>query len=211
MSLKKKIIGDSYKAIGDALETNVRDVNGTIGTGEIGAPWYAALSNGEIAALVLAWKRAAARSHVPTWPGWYDLLLHVLGWRSAGDRFVDFPDGTAKKYASARADDEIIELFWRSIWDLAAQLDGAQTPVKPLIIDYSFQSYRQAARDAWHEMERLNPPPSPIPGAPGGPPMPDKPDLPMPPGTGGKKSSSLWLLIALLLVATRGRSKKKRS
>lgn len=204
MKLKTKIKGPDYVSIASTLWDDVRKVNGAC-PGSDGSS-YPCLSNGEVAAIILAWKRAAARTSVPTWPAWYELMLHALGWRQPGDRFVDFPGGEAKKYAAAQADPELIELTWKSVGELAGQIDAASGPVGPLLIDYSYQGYGQAARDTWQEMKRQNPEwISPI------PPMPEDPPKPPiePPHGGGGGGGGSWLLIALLIAAALGNRKRK--
>lgn len=198
--LKTRIKGPDYVSIASALWDDVKRVNGVCGS-------YPCLSNGEVAAIIQAWRRAAARTSVPTWPGWYELMLHALGWRQPGDRFVNFKGDEAKAYSQERADPELIELTWKSVAELAGQIDAAKGTVGPLLIDYSYSAYGQAARDTWNEMKRQNPEwISPI------PPMPeDPPESPVEPphGPGDGGGGGGWLLIALLIAASLGRSNKK--
>jgi hypothetical protein len=203
----------TYVGIRTVLYYELRDANGEITTDWGGAQnAYPALSNGEVIALVQAWRRAAARSKTPTWKGWNDLLNVALGWNAPGDRFV-----MTKAHAKAPADPGVVALLWQSTADLATNLDAAGTVYKPLIVDWSYSGYEQAARDAWHQMQHdagasgglIGPPPSPIPPDPK---LPDAP-IPTPPERRKPKSSSGvgWLLaIALLLLGTRDRRQNKR-
>lgn len=153
------------------------------------------LSNGELIALVRAWKRAAARSSHPSWPISYDLLLSGLGWSKEGDQFVMTRDH-ATRPASALA----IKLFWIATDDLAVQLDSATTKRYPLIVDWSYSGYEQAARDAWHEMQLARLPP--LPDRP--PPSPIDPVLPELPSIDGGG------ILLVLLIAAYVITRKKR-
>lgn len=159
---------------------------------------YPRLSNGQVVALVQAWRRAAARSKNPRWPLGLDLLRAGLGWRKQGDRFV-----MTAKHAATAAPSELVQLFWLSTAELAEQLDVAGTKRAPLIVDYSMAAYGAAAREAWREMQaELK-----VPGKPGQPwievpeEVPIKPVIPR--GGGG----GLLLLVVLLIVAVGTRRK----
>lgn len=184
---------------------------GTVRIPDDDAAWPA-LSNGELVALAVAWKRAAARSKAPTWPQWYDLVVSGLGWHQDGDRFVMSLD-----HMKAPAPPSTLKLFWLTTGDLAEQLDGAGTVLRPLIVDWSRSAYEQAARDAWTQMkvnrEVTQMPPMPVPGGgrPGDPPakpkippelVPDPSDLAPLPSVGG------GLLLVLLLLAALSRKRK---
>jgi hypothetical protein len=200
----------TYVGIRTVLYYAMRDDNGMITTDWGGAEnAYPALSNGEVIAIVQAWRRAAARSHTPTWAAWDDLINAALGWTAPGDRYV-----MTKEHARAPADPGVIALLWQSTDELANQLDASGTVYKPLIVDWSYSGYEQAARDAWHQMQLdvqggiIGPPPSPIPPPA---PSPEKP-VPAPPEKKKGKGSGIGLFVfALLLLGTRDNRKHKRS
>jgi len=152
--VKSTITGTSYVSIALTSWDEVKKANGLTAapvsepdqTEPIGG--YPKLSNGEMIALIQAWKRAAARSRIPTWGGWYELTLDALGWHAPGDRFKD-----AQADARAPVDDATVRLFWTSVASLAGQLDAAKTVIRPLYIDWSYAGFEAAAREAWRKMK----------------------------------------------------------
>jgi hypothetical protein len=190
--------GDGYEGIRSQVYYNAQQANGS--TSINGAQWPK-LSNGQVIALVQAWRRAAARSARPSWPLSFDLLRSALGWSQAGDRFV-----MSREHASALAPPELLQMFWTSTGDIAQQLDDANTKRMPLIVDHSYAGYEQAARDAWREMQAAG---IVIP-TPGGPlPVPDPvtpptPPLPQVPSVGGGG------MLLLLLIAAVAFSRRKK-
>jgi len=148
--------------------------------GPEGGMYWPRLSNGQIAALAMAWKRAASRSKAPSWPDWYPIVNAALGWEKKGDRYIM----TAER-AAAPAAPELLEFFWRSSDELAKRLDAAGTKRAPLIVDWSFATYEAAARDAWQQMQSEDR------GSPDGPARAD----PAPQGSDG------GLLLVLVIVA----------
>lgn len=158
---------------------------------------YPKLSNGQVVALVQAWRRASARSVRPSWPISFDLLIAALGWRKPGDRFV-----MSREHASALASGELVALFWLATGDLAESLDGARTKRLPLIVDYSYAGYEAAAREAWREMQASS----------GMPPLPDKiPPSPIAPVLPPKipRMGGGGILLLLLLIAAHATTRKK--
>lgn len=123
--------------------------NGTVSVPDAeGAMSYPRLTNGQVAALVRGWRRAAARSKSPSWPESYDLLVAALGWRKLGDRFI-----MTREHAAEAAPPELVALFWRSSDALAKRLDDGGTKRAAIPIDWSYQGYEAAAREAWREMQ----------------------------------------------------------
>lgn len=200
--MRSSITGTSYREIEASSWEDVANAHGMVATQGSGEE-YPALSNGELIALIQAWKRASARSSQPGWGEWYEIALDGLGWQQPGDRF-----NMTKDHAQAPADPAAVALFWESVDRLAQRLDGARTVVKPLIIDYTFAAYEQAARDAWREMQRVQ---TEVPSVPGRKPipLPDDPEPPPVPHDPRRKPSpdkpakggGDGILIALLIAA----------
>lgn len=151
--VKNTITSNTYVGIALASWDEVKRANG-ITASPVTSPdqepvaGYPKLSNGEMIALIQAWKRAAARSKVPTWGGWYELTLDALGWQKPGDRFKD-----SRADAQAPVDDATVRVFWTSIAQLAGQLDATHTVLRPLYIDWSYPGFEAAAREAWRKMQ----------------------------------------------------------
>lgn len=194
--MKSSFSGKSYPEIGLLLFNELEAANGDTSssvTHPDEVP-YPALSNGELIALVQAWKRAAARSKSPTWKGWYDLVLDALGWAQQGDRFI-----MTREHAKEPADPSAVAMFWESLTELTAQLDRAGTVVKPLIVDWSYAGYEQAARDAWRKMKEDGI----VPAEDAGPVTTPSDSAVAPSGGGGG-----WLLLAILAAALATNRKK---
>jgi hypothetical protein len=190
-------VGGGYVGIRSQLYATVEKTNGTIS--DAGTTWPK-LSNGQVVALVQAWRRAAARSSRPSWPLSSDLLRAALGWRATGDRFV-----MTTQHAASLAAPELLQLFWLSTGELADQLDGVPTVKRPLVVDYSFRGYEAAARQEWSSMQAE----AKIPGPKGpievpDPKLPVKPVLPVVPSVGG--GGLLLLLLLLAAFATKKRN-----
>lgn len=189
---------------------------------------WPALSNGEVLALVLGWRRCAARSSKPSWPLWYDIALAALGWQKPGDRFIAPPDPRAPAHIKAPVPAAVLVLFWRAIASLGSQLDGAGTIRRPLYVVWTIAGYGAGAREAWSEMKRIAaasgapPPPPPVVESampsprptlpqPQPPPRPD-PSIPpspidpvLPPSTGDGGGLLFALLIAALVLTRKRR------
>lgn len=187
--------GKSYPEIALLLESEVQSANGETASGVTHPDEepYPALSNGELIALVQAWKRAAARSKSPTWKGWFDLVLDALGWAQPGDRFI-----MTREHAKEPADPSVVAMFWESLTELTTQLDRAGTVVKPLIVDWSYAGYEQAARDAWRKMKEDG-------IATAAPPIDDSAAPAAESGGGGGG----WLLLAILAAALATKKQRK--
>lgn len=143
------------------------------------------ISNGEAAALLKAWRWASTRSKRP-WGGWYELTLTALGWTKPGDRFV-----MTKEHA--RAPYPAPEAVWNWTSAVARDLDDARTVVRPLPLDWTMQSYREAAHDAWLTMQADKGQALPLPPIPKEPPPPPfKPPVP------GANGFPWWLLLLVI-------------
>lgn len=150
------------------------------------------LSNGEAAAVLQAWRHAAARSNV-AWGLWYELTIYALGWRQEGDRFV-----STRAHAKGAFPADMLPLVWAWTAKLAERIDESRAVVRRLYIDTSYRAYEATERQAWEQMKEyrsatggadvpLIPPVPPIPDEP-----PFTPPLPLLPGRGG---FPWWLLI----------------
>lgn len=188
----------SYEGIEAQVFLAVDKANGNLLAPDAdGGIRYPRLTWGQMVALAAAWKRAAARSTV-RWSGWYNLMKYGLGWSKEGDRFI-----MTKEWAKTSADPWGAELFWIETRKLAKDLDAAGTKYAPLYVDWSWEGYEAAARDAWSQMkiEREAPASSPDPVL-----APTAADPPK------ASESSGWgpavLLIALILAASQARKKR---
>lgn len=141
MGLKPQYEGPSYVKAWDASFADAAAVNGRDGDA-------ARLSNGQVAALVRAWSRCAARSPSPSWPPAYELTIAALGYVQPGDRF-----DMAPAHVKAPAPSSLVVWFWRASRELAARLDTDGTKLERLYVDWSMAGYQQAARDAWQRMQ----------------------------------------------------------
>jgi len=152
--MRSSITGKTYVEIALASWDEVKKANGVTASPvsepdqETPTGGYPRLSNGEMIALIQAWKRAAARSRIPAWGVAYELTLDALGWHAPGDRFKDGKDD-----AKQPVDDATVRLFWGSAGALAGQLDAAKTVIRPLYIDWSYAGFEAAAREAWRKMK----------------------------------------------------------
>lgn len=157
----------------------VADPNGGEVPGRPGS-WtmYPNLSNGQLAAVVRAWQRAAARSKSPSWPIAYELTIGALGWDKPGDRFI-----MTKEHAAKPAPPELVELTWQSVDELAKSLALMEAKLAPIPVDWTYPGYEAAARDAWTQMQR------------------EAGKTPAPPAPAAPKSSGAGLGILLILLA----------
>lgn len=182
---------DGYAGISAELFFDVDKTNGNVQVpGAEGPITYPRLTNGQVAALATAWKRAAARSSVPTWPDWYPIAIASLGWLARGDRFI-----MTQEHARAVAPLELIEYFWRSTDRLAKNLDSVQTKRAPLIVDWSYGTYEQAARDAWIQMKAEQ---GPV----------NDPRSPAPPVAKGTANDAIWVIVLLIAAYAVGKRRE---
>lgn len=140
-NLQQSYAGASYAALWDASLADAVKVNGR--EGDVGK-----LTNAQLAALVRAWSRCAARSKAPTWAPAYELTIAALGYTAPGDRFV-----MTEAHMKAPAPAALVEYFWRASRELAQRLDADGTKLERLYVDWSTAGYQQAARDAWQRMQ----------------------------------------------------------
>jgi hypothetical protein len=153
VGLPKSISGSSYAVMWNRLYTRAMGVNGAVEADDRpdnlpAGDTVPRLSNGEAAAVLMAWRRAASRS-VVRWTLWYELVIYALGWRKAGDRFDDSTAHMKSEYPP-----EMTPLLWSWTRHLAEQLDGGHTVVRPLYIDTSRSGYEATEREAWDIMKR---------------------------------------------------------
>lgn len=178
MALPTTFTGPTYVAQWEALRDAVGKANGLAALAELPEPlsggFVPRMSNGQAVAIVQAWRRAAARGQV-TWPVWADVVSYALGRIEGTERF-----DMTQAHAQAPLDSAGLALVWSATAELASELDGAGTIVRPLPVAWTRATYQQAARDAWevikHERARdasearipgpLLPPPQPDPDEP---------------------------------------------
>jgi hypothetical protein len=153
MPLKTSYDGSGFQAgyagIEAQLFLDVDRTNGNVRIPDDDGTILPKLTNGQVAALATAWRRAAARSKAPSWPAWYDITIAALGWTQPGDKFI-----MTREHAAKVAAPELLVLFWAATKELAAQLDATGTKRAPLIVSYAWSGYEQSARDAWQTMQR---------------------------------------------------------
>lgn len=134
------------------------------------------LSNGQIVALVYAWRihralksesieqdapppgkkpwylrpllGAAIKLKAPPWPEEWDLTLEALGYRQSGDRFRTDAD-----WIKAEAEPELLELFWAAVKHRAAELDAFGLKFAPIVVDWSAEFYKKQAGQAWARLQ----------------------------------------------------------
>lgn len=178
--VRSSYTGQTYAATWAAMRADVARTRGAVAQPEAdgSSSYLPRLTNGQLAALVLAWRRAAARGNV-SWPVWADLANAALGRSETEPRF-----DMSRARRQATADDAALELFWTATAELASRLDDAGTVVRPVPVQWTQDSYEQLARDAWETIKReRDEAEAAIPRTPLLPPLPDAPpELPLPPG-----------------------------
>jgi len=158
--------GKTYTAAWQSLRDDLA-TRGLVEADGSGVYWPK-LSNGQLAALVMAWRRAAARGSA-TWPLWRDLADAALGRAPDEPRF-----DMARAHRMRSADPAVVGLLWESTRELAGAMDAAGTVVRPLPVSWTQDSYEQLARDAWEQIKREQAAAGiPAPLLP--PPLPEKP------------------------------------
>jgi hypothetical protein len=196
-NLQRQYSGTDYAQIAARMFMDADRVNGRVLVPDPqGGVYYPRLTNAQVAAIVRAWKRAAARSSAPSWPVAYDLTIEALGWQKAGDRF-DMSDA----HMRAAADPTLLAYMWESIDRLGKDLDGSRTKLAPVIVDWSKEGYEQAARDAWQDMQAHGSANNPIP--PKKPPAAPAVQVKAPPPSSAGGMGALLVLIALYLMTKR--------
>lgn len=182
MALPKSVSGSTYWKMHRLLMQAVSTANGS---DDVGMP---RLSNGEAAAVLKAWRWASTRSKQP-WQGWYELTLTALGWSKPGDRFVMTPEHARAPYPAPEA-------VWNWTAAIARDLDDSKTVVRALPLDWTMQSYREAAHDAWLRMQADKGQALPLPPIPKEPPK-VPPEL-TPPPVSGRGAFPWWLLLIVI-------------
>lgn len=105
------------------------------------------LANGQAVALVRAWRTAAGRAGV-AWPLWVDLSSYALGLRPPTSTKFD----VTTKYQDSALPADGAELLWRSIDQLAYDLDNSAAVARTMTVDWSRAGYTEAAKETWAAM-----------------------------------------------------------
>jgi len=198
--MKASYTGSNYQLLWAQSFSDAMAVNGAV---DVGGATMPRLTNAQVVALAAAWKRASARSKDPRWEPWYDVTIAALGWNKPGDKFV-----MTREHANASAPVELIEYFWRATQALARDLDARSTKLRPLIVNYAYDGYEAAARDAWHIM-KTDRAKAPEVQASASPALETSSDSPAPKPT----ESSGWggaVMLIVLVLAAGALSKKRR-
>lgn len=144
--------GTTWTAILNAQIEALTNANGFAGllpvpglhTGGVVAPH---LANGQAVALVRAWRVAAGRAGV-AWPLWVDLSSYALGLRPPASTKFD----VTTTYQDSQLPADGAELLWRSLDQLAYDLDNGGAVARTMTVDWSRAGYSDAAKETWATM-----------------------------------------------------------